>query len=365
MQESQHTITDRKQMTVFKPDFAEACRHWQAFWQGELIDRPLIVVTSPKEAGIPIPPRAYLEGVNGDFAGPAENMIKRAAATYYGGDAIPVYTPSFGPDQFAGFLGAKLQMTCDESNTSWAEPFVTDWDSVIPFTYQQNLLWQRMQQFYRVLTEKAEGMILMGHLDMHSNLDALAAMRGAEQLCLDMIDHPEIIDKAMSAICPVYKSMYETLDGIANGPILGRSSWIHAFCDKKFNTIQCDFIAMIGPDMFRRWVLPALHYEATFLDHTIFHLDGPGALKHVDDILNIKEIDCISWVPGAGQPPIEQWVDLLQKIQTAGKSVHIAADVDAIKILHPQLMPNKVFYQTRVQSVSEADELVEWLVNNT
>jgi 5-methyltetrahydrofolate--homocysteine methyltransferase len=58
---------------------------------------------------------------------------------------------------------------------------------------------------------------------------------------------------------------------------------------------------MISPEMCRRFVVPALEYEASCLKHNIYHYDGIGALTHLDDILAIQSIDGIQWVPGAGQ----------------------------------------------------------------
>jgi hypothetical protein len=43
---------------AFKPDLADAARRWQAYYAGDLIDRPLVVVTamrpaSPRRAASP------------------------------------------------------------------------------------------------------------------------------------------------------------------------------------------------------------------------------------------------------------------------------------------------------------------------
>jgi succinate dehydrogenase flavin-adding protein (antitoxin of CptAB toxin-antitoxin module) len=56
-----------------------------------------------------------------------------------------------------------------------------------------------------------------------------------------------------------------------------------------------------------------------FLDHCVYHYDGKGALGHLDDILAIPDIDVIQWVPGDGNPRSIEWMDLLHKIQAAGK----------------------------------------------
>lgn len=80
---------------------------------------------------------------------------------------------------------------------------------------------------------------------------------------------------------------------------------------------------MVSPEICREYIIPALEEEASFLDHCVLHLDGPDALPHLDDVLAIKGIDVLQWVPGAGQPPVWKWTDVLLKAQKAGKGLQI------------------------------------------
>jgi len=362
-------------LSAFKPDISEARRRWQAFWQGELIERPLVVVTAPQ----PVPAKTmeapatlgssgrgrYYDSIFGNPAETAAGVVAQAAATYWGGEAVPTYEPAFGPDQFAAFLGAELYYSPDSDSTSWVKPFVEDWERVLPLTVEGHPWYERMMLFLRTLSETAAGRVVIGHLDMHGNMDALAAIRGPEQLCLDLMDQPEVIDRAMASVRSLYPKVYLDVEKASRQDRTGSSCWIPAYCEGRYAVIQCDFITMISPEMFRRWVGPALEEEAAFLDHCIFHLDGPGALKHLPDILAIKDIDVIQWVPGAGQPPLPEWIDLLEKIQKAGKGLHISTSPEHIKWFHSRLKPEKVFYQTRVKTPAEAEELLAWLKRHT
>ena len=59
----------------------------------------------------------------------------------------------------------------------------------------------------------------------------------------------------------------------------------------------------------------------------------------------MDEIDCVQWVPGAGQPRTVEWMDLLQKIQAAGKSVWIYDwTVEEIMAYHKELAPDKEWH---------------------
>ena len=85
--------------------------------------------------------------------------------------------------------------------------------------------------------------------------------------------------------------------------------------------IQCDFSAMLSPDMFERLVLPVLKVQCEGLEHSIYHWDGPGQIPHLDMLLSIPELDGLQWVPGAGAPQAAapQWRPLYERIQRAGK----------------------------------------------
>ena len=68
------------------------------------------------------------------------------------------------------------------------------------------------------------------------------------------------------------------------------------------------------------------------MTHNIFHLDGKGVARHLDEILNVPEIQAIQWVQGAGaDQPILPWLPLIKKIQTAGKGVVVTPERDAAR----------------------------------
>ena len=48
----------------------------------------------------------------------------------------------------------------------------------------------------------------------------------------------------------------------------------------------------------------------------VAHTDIVGNL---DILLAIPNLRGIQWIPGAGQPPADEWLDVLKRIRTAGK----------------------------------------------
>ena len=101
---------------------------------------------------------------------------------------------------------------------------------------------------------------------------------------------------------------------------------------------------MISPQHFRQFAWPSLEYEMSCLDHAVYHMDGPGQIRHLDDLLRLPHLHTIQWVPGAGQPQAAAWIDMLQKIQKAGKGVQVLVTVDELKAVYKQLAPEKTYY---------------------
>jgi hypothetical protein len=350
----------------FKPDFEEAKRHWAAFWAKEIIDRPCIYITAPKEGVEQTPGPPYMAGNDGNFDEPIARVVEKCSQIFWGGDAVPNYNPSFGPDQFAAFLGADLKISRHSTGTSWAVPFVEDWESVLPLKLKpQNAWWKRMLEFVRRLAKATEGKLVIGHLDTHSNMDALSAIRNPQRLCEDLIDCPDLIDRAMRDVRAIFPKFYDAIYKAGDMDRRGSSSWIPIYGEGKAIAMQCDFCCMVGPEMFRRFILPALEEEASYTDHSIYHYDGPGALVHLQDILAIKDLGAIQWVQGAGNKPFIEWMDLLKEIQKAGKAVWVPCSPEELRVYHRELKPELVFYVCGARTEAEARETLDWLVRNT
>ena len=90
--------------------------------------------------------------------------------------------------------------------------------------------------------------------------------------------------------------------------------------------VQCDFNAMIGPGQFREFAVPMLERQCSFLDFSVFHLDGPDALCHAPALMEIRDLNALQWTPGAGKPDCgaEIWYDLYDIVREAGKALHLS-----------------------------------------
>ena len=97
------------------------------------------------------------------------------------------------------------------------------------------------------------------------------------------------------------------------------SSWAPG----KMSKLQSDISTMISIDDYRRFVQPFIREQCQKIDYTLYHLDGVGAMHHLDALLEIKELNAIQWTPGVGEPQggSSKWYDLYKKILASGKSI--------------------------------------------
>ncbi|HBG26906.1 MAG: hypothetical protein A2Y10_10505 [Planctomycetes bacterium GWF2_41_51] len=351
-------------MLKYKPDFEHALKYWDAFWSHELIDRPCTMIFAQKSNEQLFMSR--LQAVDDDFSVSFSAGQKYLDNTAFLGEAMPGFRPGFGPDQMAAFLGMPLQINPDSRDTSWTEKIVEDWKDFMPLRLDENNhVWQRMKQFHKAAQEFCKDKCPLMNIDLHSSIDCLEAMRGAENLLFDIIDKPQLVDELMNQIRPIYKQIYNELWKYGDKQRVGSSTSLQLFSRGQTDMIQADFICLLSPDMFRRFVLPAIKDEAEFLTDAAFHLDGPDALKHLDDILAIKEIKVVQWVPGEGRKPNYQWPEVIHKIQAVGKSTVLYGTCEEIKSFHGQYKPELIVYEAWAKSPEEGQELLDWLKRNT
>ncbi|HRU04367.1 MAG TPA: hypothetical protein P5137_01170 [Candidatus Brocadiia bacterium] len=350
-----------------KPDWDEVTKRWDAFWEGEILERPPVLISVPKPGAPERPRPGQLAGFVHGFRQAAEMFDAFAETRLFLGDLPPLFQPGFGPDQYAAFFGAELHTSPDSDHTNWAEPFVEDWDAVLPLRFNPaNKTWQSLLEYYRAAAAVAKGRFLLGQQDFHGNLDALSAMRSPERLCMDLAEVPEKIDAALKGIVDAFETLYDGTYEAGNMASAGASGWIPAWSRKRFAVLQCDFACMISPAMGRRFMIPALEREAASLDHVIYHYDGPNALPHMDDVCAIKNIAVIQWVQGAGAGPQVKWLDTLKAFQARGKGLELRGTVDEVKFLHRELRHEKVYYiVSGIETEKEAADLLKWFKDNT
>lgn len=333
-------------MTValeLKPDFSQTASRFEAWWRGEVIDRPPVTLHArpqrPWRGPSPLtntPRRRRLD---------AEHQVECAIATIeqhdYPGDAFPAFVPDLGPELAATLLGAELTFT---DTTSWTEPIVhaiDQWDAIVdrPLKFD-NPCWRAVERMTDLARERAAGRFIVGVANLHNNVDTMAALRDPTALCLDIAEDAERIRGVARKLRGAFLTAFARLWGRIAPAGMGCTTWCPLYHAGPCYLPSCDFWCTLGPGAARDLVLPEVRAEMTPLERTLFHLDGPGALRHLDLLLTLPELDAVQWTYGAGNGPATRWLDVYRRILAAGKSVQVIADpesgLDLLKALGPE-----------------------------
>jgi 5-methyltetrahydrofolate--homocysteine methyltransferase len=229
--------------------------------------------------------------------------------------------PNFGPGVLAAFMGAELVNGAD---TVWFHPYKVKELVQIELAYDPENYWlKRVKDVCTAAVERWDGLVQVGMTDLGANLDTLSAYRPSELLFYDLYDHPDLVKQKLWDCHRLWHRHFNAIHHVLKPKNPGYSSWEGFYCSKPFYMLQCDFSYMIGPEMFVEFVRPEIEESCRKLGNSFYHLDGPGALKHLDALLDISELDGIQWVPGAGQAEPSAWIDVHKKILNAGKKLHL------------------------------------------
>ena len=165
---------------------------------------------------------------------------------------------------------------------------------------------------------------------------------------------------------PRWLQYFNALSGIIGQTGYGFTSWQPIVSDKPWYSIQCDLSVMISPKMFERFVLPSLNNVSTAIGQTIYHLDGPGEIQHLDMLLSLPHINAIQWtpLPISGGKIYQDFADpmsfdIYRRTKAAGKKmVLLTVHPSQIEAVINEAGADSFFMNTRCKTRSEAEELI-------
>jgi len=355
---------------VYKEDWAEAEKRMDAWWHGAVLDRAVVQVTAPGE-GVH-PPRDRPSDIPEDeleawFVDPDRvipRIERQVASTYWGGEAFPiVYPVSISLVAIlAAYLGCPYQVV-PVSYSGWALPIIQDWEERPGLGFDpNNPWWQRSRRLLDAAARRASGRYYVGLPDLNGPGEILARLRDAQRLAVDLIEHPDEVKDALREINRAWLRYWEAAMGTVHQWVGGYWFWMGLWSDLPATDLQCDFSCIISPRMFEEFFLPGLEQQTRWVARTIYHLDGPGAICHLDALLSLPHLDGIQWVPGAGAPGMSRWVRLLRRIQAAGKLLVLNCEPWEVEFLLSELEPEGLLLSTRCASEAEARELLQWVI---
>lgn len=342
-----HKTRERLVELEGKPDFEEAMRRVEAWFNHEKLERPPVRFAEHNADfadSHPLANRIWpnLKARWFDAEYQVDSFLESIRGRRFYGETFPVFWPNLGPNAYAAFHSAQLEFG---EVTSWIRPCVHDWDDLRRLKLScENEYFQGIERLTQVALEKSRSKFMVGYTDLHGSLDCVADWRAPQQLCLDTLDHPEKVHAMLQLANENFLSLFDHYDDVLKSHGQLSVTWMGIPSRGKMHIPSCDFSALISPEAFCEFYFPTLQKEVRHMTHNIFHVDGVGVLRHLDYILSLPRIQAIQWVQGVGDDlPIMQWLPVIKKIQAAGKGVVIDLQLNELESFIAAMKPHGLY----------------------
>ena len=312
----------------YKDNWPQTKEKFTNWWAHKNTGRPLMVVVAKKAgADSPVPEDLVYKTMDEKYRN-AEHMIKRyryyCETHEFLAESFPNMSADFGPGSLASYIGSDITFN---EETVWFNEFVEDWEETPTLVFdQENAWWKEHYALVKRARELAGDDFYIGIPDIMENIDVLASLRGAQNTIFDMVDEPEEIEKRIRQVSDIYFEYYDRFYDLVKDADGGSCYTVfQIWGEGKTAKLQCDFSAMMSPTNFRDFIQAPLREQAGKLNNVLYHLDGPDAIKHMDAIMEIDEIDALQWTSGDHGPDgtLEDWYVIYDKARKAGKSLWI------------------------------------------
>ncbi len=333
------------------------------WFHGQLSDGPLLkleVRPDPPATPVEPPPAHDQRELEAWWCDPARVIPRVEAglgdATYLG-DAYPHHFVNLGPGALAAFMGCR---SVPMPQTIWQEPLIEDWSQAPPLVLQEdNPYWQAAQALTRESLAASGGRWMVSLTDIGGTLDITSYFRTPEVLCMDLVEHPDEVQRCEKAVLDAWFRVYDRLYEPISAEAGGACGWMGMWYPGRTYPLQCDFSCMISPEMFREFAFPWLRRTADRLDVAIYHLDGPGAIRHLDAICEISTVRGIQWVPGAGGThAVADWLDLYRRILDHDRGIWMTCREDELELVFDRLDPDRLVLPMVARTPAEGERIL-------
>lgn len=346
---------------LYKENWEQVKERYEAFWNRDCIDRPMLIVHANKTKGVErdyehkkVDPVTKWTDIN-YILDEKERMFEN---TYFAAEALPTYIPDLGPGILAAFLGAEPNF---QQDTVWFNEIIEDWETYKPYFNEENQWWKKIISMTEIALERAKGKYLVGFTDFHGAGDNISNMRGPQNFCIDFYEYPDEIKETVKYITDMLIKCSKVTSDMILKQQEGTTTWMGVWARGRHDVVQADIGALIGPNMFEEFFREEFEKYIDTLDRSIFHVDGPDMIKHIDMLLEIPKLDAIQWVPGDGQPEAIAWIPMLKKIQEKGKSLYVYSSSKNVEGLLKELSPKGLCINVidRFKNEDKAEEFIK------
>ncbi len=303
-------------------DPAERDARLKAFWAGESLGRPALSITAKNPAYVPEEgAKAALSPKESDWSPEAHGRYAKVVveSRLYYAEAVPHADTFFGSN--VAILPVLMGADYDYgSGTAWVHPVEDILEREPPKFDPQHPLIRTLDA---CMEAEAKAIGRRGFVNTPvaglDSLTALSLLRGAENLCMDLLEEPERVEYWAQALTDLSIAVQRHFQAKAVSLGYGENScWYEVTAPGLFQAVQCDMGPMLSPEMFERFAMPELRKLTEAVDYSLYHLDGTCQTRFFDLLETLPRLNGIQWNP---EPPAQQpraWFETFRDIRRRG-----------------------------------------------
>ena len=270
-------------------------RRYQAFWNRQETDRPLLGINLGMFANdrCPATMAAVPDGPLQPEDVPIEAFLADCDRLYEAhkevGDDYP-----FVAAPFIYIPWAEAIMGCSivsSPSTIWSEPQFEDWRDWDGKRPSMTGPWAgKLRELMLAMVEHSAGRYQVSGTLVRGPADMMAAMGGAQQLPLGLFDYPDLMKRAVNLYAGVFAEIWNAQhELIPSSPEGYMSGTFRLWAPHKIAWLQADAMALLSPALYREFFLPVDRRLCRQLPAVAFHLHD-SSLWGVDELTAIDEL---------------------------------------------------------------------------
>ncbi|ORC30337.1 hypothetical protein B4O97_18135 [Marispirochaeta aestuarii] len=217
-----------------------------------------------------------------------------------------------------------------------------DWDQVsdVSLDAHRGSPWFNTYiEFIDELVQRSRGRFPVSHGTLVGPLDYAVSLRGHEQTAVDLMLDP---DKAFDLLLRLADFFIQITQEAWNRIPLFHGGYYDAqyqlWSPGSIVRLQEDAVAVISPDLYRKYLSQVDRRVACQFENTFMHLHATSMFI-LDQLLEIEEIRAFEINNDVGGPPVKEMLPYFQMVQKAGRPLLIRGSFteDELKLLMDSL----------------------------
>jgi len=242
------------------------------------------------------------------------------------GDVIQPYTPGFSIPWVEAIAGCPVFA---HPGSLWAEPILEGYEGRSSFELDPENPWLcKLIEITRSFVKFAGSRFPIALPQMRGPLDTLAALRQPDQICIDLIDSPEVVYQVLGELADLW---IEIADQVLNeiDPFFGGyCSRMKMWAPGKAITPQNDISTLISPTMYRQYVFPWDQKIFAHFPYQSFHMHSTEH-HHIDTLISANDLTAVQLTleQDVGGPPLDKMLTVAHRILEHKPLLLVALDI--------------------------------------